>query len=55
MALTAEPERIDDPRTPVRGVAARALERELAEWQCANQEALGDTPTPMDEELLAGR
>lgn len=53
MALAPAPERVDSPTTPVRGITSRDLERELANWQCANQEAMGDTPVAIDETLLA--
>lgn len=55
MAIEVEQSEATDrtgrPTTSVRGVTARDLERELAEWQCANQAALGDTPVPVEDVL----
>lgn len=50
--LSTQPADVGRATTSVRGPSPRDLERELAEWTCANQEAIGDTPVEIDEALL---
>lgn len=50
--LPAQPASKARPTTGVRGVVLRDLERELAAWACANQEAMGDAPVAYDDHLL---